>query len=86
MFRLENNRIVLYDDKKIMGYVFFSTNINVVNILQVYVDPHYRGRGVANRLMKYTYRYFQKRDREFNMMCSYAKKWLEKRQKNEGSR
>ncbi len=86
MFRLENNKIILYDGDQVMGYVFFSTNVNIVNILQVYVNPLYRGRGVANRLMKYTYRYFEKRDREFNMMCTYAKKWLEKRNQSERGR
>lgn len=79
MFNVESNRILLKDDDNIIGYVFYKIENNLVSIMQVYVDSKYRNMGYANKLMDYTYNYFNKNNYDIEMVCSYAKKWLEKR-------
>ena len=62
MYIVEENRIVVKDNKEIVGYVFFKKDENVVSIIQVYVDPKYRNLGYANKLMAYTVNYFKNKN------------------------
>lgn len=78
MYIVEDNRIVLKNNEEIVGHVFFKKEGNVVSIIQVYVDPKYRSLGYANKLMAYTVNYFKNKNMKLEMICSYAKKWIER--------
>lgn len=75
MIKKIDNRIV-YIDKEIKGYVEFIINGNIVTITHTYVDESLRGKGIASKLMEYTYNYFK--NYEIKSTCEYASNWLTK--------
>lgn len=84
-FKIEENKISLVDEQEQMiGEVRFVILLNnKVDINFVYVKPEYRGMKVASDLMDYTYDYFKSGRKEITASCPYAKRWIERYEKEE---
>ncbi len=79
-YQIENNRIFkLNEQNEVTAELrFIKMSNDSVNINFVYVNPNYRGQGLAGDLMNYAYNYFKKNNYQISASCPYAKKWLEK--------
>lgn len=84
-FKIEKNRILLVDEQEQMiGEVrFVMLPNNRVDINFVYVKPEYRGTGIASELMDYTYDHLKGNRKEITAGCPYAKRWIERYEKEE---
>ncbi|MDO4903417.1 MAG: GNAT family N-acetyltransferase [Limosilactobacillus sp.] len=74
-FKVYGNRIIALDaNEKMMGEIDFPpvTDGRVV-VERVFVDPDFRGQGVAGKLVKEFVDYAKKQDLTVKLMCPYAK-------------
>ena len=78
--RRELGRIYILDDhNKFVGDVKFpSIGDGKVMVTSVYVDSTYRGKGIADILMKELIKYLEADELKAFVKCSYAKAWFEK--------
>ncbi len=67
----ENNELVAE-----VTYVFAKNG--VVNINHTYVNPQYRGKGIAGKLMETMVEYLRKNSLKTIAQCSYANSWFKK--------
>lgn len=83
-FIKEENRIYLKgDNNNIIAEINFSkVDNNTYDIFRMFVDPTFRGKGLASKLMKETVNYIKSKNCNVTASCSYAKKWLEKNMLN----
>ncbi len=75
-------KIEFVDDK---GQIVSAASLRIlsekeVDISHVYVDPNYRGQGIAGTMMKEVAEYLRKEAITAVASCSYASSWLEKHQ------
>ena len=75
----EDNRYYLVDNNKITAEVCFKIDNNVCDIYHTYVDPNYRGNGLAKILLDELLSDLEKKNIEAKATCSYASSYLEKR-------
>jgi predicted GNAT family acetyltransferase len=75
----ENNRIYLNNTHgKVIGEVTFSQlSQEIVNIEHTYVDPSFRGQGIADKLLRALAVKLRQEGKRAYPTCSYAIKWFE---------
>jgi ribosomal-protein-alanine N-acetyltransferase len=49
----EHKYLVARDDDKVVGYIGIEKILDEVHIINMAVDPQYRGKGIGNRLMQH---------------------------------
>lgn len=77
----ENDRSVAYDEDKIIGECVFVEKDDTWNIVHTEVDDAYQGQGIARKLVECVIENAKKCNKELIADCSYAKKVLERQNK-----
>lgn len=76
MFSIGDNKVVYKENNEEVAYVLFSKKDDkTISIDKVFVRGDKRGRGIASKMLEYTYDYFTKKNVKINYECSYSKKW-----------
>ena len=76
MLEVLENKIIYKLNNMEIGYVLFSNiSDNEISIDKVYVKENQRGKGIASKMLEYTYEYFSKKNIKVSYECSYAKNW-----------
>lgn len=76
MFQIEKNKILYKEQNKIIGFVeFIDIDEMTVDIIRTVVDPSFRGKGFASKLLEYTFHYFENQHKKVICSCSYAAAW-----------
>lgn len=71
------------DNKIIAELDFEKTDENTYNIYNTFVDESLRGKGIANELVTRAYKEITEvRKSKVTATCSYARKWLERKNKS----
>ena len=71
------------DNKIIAELDFEKTDENTYNIYHTFVDESLRGKGIANELVTRAYKEITEvRKSKVTATCSYARKWLERKNKS----
>lgn len=78
MFNFTNDRMILIKDGITVGHVLFKKENCLYIIVQVYVDPVFRGQNMGNVLMNEFCNFLSKNNYKCKNICSYAVKWFEK--------
>ena len=76
--QIRNTAIYLLDGMKVAGYVSWSRQNDAMIIEHTFVDPAYRGQGLARRLMEEAVKKAKGEGSHIVPICSYAKSYLEK--------
>ncbi len=76
--QIRNTAIYLLDGMKVAGYVSWSKENDAMIIEHTFVDPAYRGQGLAGRLMEEAVKKAKGEGWHIVPICSYAKSYLEK--------
>ncbi len=84
-FTKELNRIYLKDENEniIAEIEFEEIEEGTYNIYHTFVDESLRGKGIASKLVEEAVKEIESRNGKIQATCSYAKKWIERRRKNE---
>ncbi len=77
----EENKSVAYDDNKQVGESDFIEKGDTWNIVHTEVDDTYQGQGIARKLVECVIENAKKANKEIVADCSYAKRVLERRNK-----
>ncbi len=73
----EQNKIIYIEDNEEMGFVeYIPKDNNTVDIIHTYVDPKYRGKKIASKLLNYLFERLKQEDKKAICSCSYAKDWV----------
>ncbi|MCR5230961.1 MAG: N-acetyltransferase [Solobacterium sp.] len=77
----EENRIYAEDQAgRIIAEIDFPSEDGVYYITHTFVDESLRGQGIASLLVQEAVSDIEKHGGKVQAVCSYAKRWLEKRQ------
>lgn len=82
-FIYKENEIIIKDNNEIIAQIKFKKiNNDTYDIYKTYVNPAYRGKKIAQMLVKEAYNYLK--DKGYNIIatCSYANKWLQTNEKS----
>ena len=82
---IEQNKIYAIDkENKIIAEIDFEkVDENTYNIYHTFVDESLRGQGIANELVTRAYKEITEvRKSKVTATCSYARKWLERKNKS----
>ena len=82
---IDQNRIYANnEDNKIIAEIDFEkVDENTYNIYHTFVDESLRGQGIANELVTRAYKEITEvRNSKVTATCSYARKWLERKNKS----
>lgn len=76
----DNDRFYVCDtnDKQIAEMTFIRVGKNKATINYTYIDPDYRGKGIAEKLLDLVVKKLQQENREIIPICSFAIKKLSK--------
>lgn len=76
----EYGRIYSVDDNKdvIAEVTFVYKGNTTIDIIHTYVNPIFRGQGVAGKLMEIVAQYLKEKGLQASASCSYANTWLKK--------
>jgi len=79
-FQFTEGRVFSVDEKQevIAEATYHSIGQNAVDIDHTYVNPAYRGQGVAGKLMQAVAAYLRKNGLKAAASCSYASAWFQK--------
>lgn len=82
-FKVENNRIFFESENgEILAEIEFEEiEKEKFNIYHTFVDESLRGQGVASKLVEKAVAEIKAKNGTVQATCSYAKKWLEKHNK-----
>lgn len=75
-FEYEPGRFYAEKDGKTIAELIFTIENNFISINHTYVDPTYRGRGIAGKLMLTAINYAQEHQFKINPVCAYAKEFF----------
>lgn len=78
-YRIEDNRIFKLNEQNevVTELRFIPMSSESVNINFVYVNPDYRGQGLATDVMEFAVSYFKEKKYNIKASCPFAKRWLE---------
>ncbi len=80
MFDVKGNKIIYIENNEVIGYVLFSKKDDkTISIDKVFVNENKRGKGIASKMLEYTYDYFTKKNIKIIYECSYSNAWHESR-------
>ena len=81
-FKINENKDLIYigeSEETKEAYVTFPANMKGVLVVRhVFVDPKYRGQGVASKLMNELVKYARENNKKITCMCNYASSWFSK--------
>ena len=77
VFEPIKNRTAAYLDKSLVGLCEYADKGNVWRIEHTWVEPVYRNKGLADRLVEKTVAEAEVRGMKVDAVCSFAIKWLE---------
>lgn len=85
-FQFENGRVFSIDDNQeiIAEATYHSFGENAVDIDHTYVNPAYRGQGIAGKLMEAVAVYLRENGLKAVGSCSYANAWFDKHKETYG--
>ena len=72
----DNKKFYIKENDKILAYISYEIENNVINILSTFVDESLRGKGIAKILMQKVIEFTKKNNYKIIPTCSYAKKYL----------
>ncbi|OQY42351.1 MAG: hypothetical protein B6227_02410 [Fusobacteriia bacterium 4572_74] len=78
---LDDNKFLVMDGDIEAGYLVYSLKDNTIYILTIFVDPKYRNRSLAKRLLDECVDYIRKEEFKTVPICSYAARVFEKSNK-----
>ena len=83
-FIKEKERIYAKDEnEKIIAQIEFKEiEQGTYNIYHTFVDESLRGQGIASKLVQEAVEEIKSRNGKITASCSYAKRWIEKNDKN----
>lgn len=55
----ENKIIGYYQDNKLVGFLIYEQNYEIIDLLYIVVDKLYRNRGIGNNLLEYLINYYE---------------------------
>ena len=83
MFKIEDNKILYEEKEEVLGFIeFIYLDSNTVDIINTYVNPNHRGKGIAKKLVEYALPYFGQKGITTKYSCSYVKKYEEEKNEN----
>lgn len=72
-YKFSKTQIEAFENDKLVGNVILGRQSeNVYRVLRVYVDPLFRGRGIASQLVDQTILYARQNKLKLVAVCSYA--------------
>jgi len=78
-YTYDEKSISLFDgDKKIAYVTLRKENDKIVCLDKVFVDPEFRGQGIAAQIMDHTATHFAQKGITMKPVCSYAHIWLKR--------
>ncbi|MDO5018144.1 MAG: GNAT family N-acetyltransferase [Lagierella massiliensis] len=83
VFEFENKRSAAYEGDKLVGECTFSNANGVMIINYTGVEPEYRGKGIAKKLVFEIVKAAREKDMKIIPLCPYAKKEFEKNKEYE---
>lgn len=75
-FDEKNNRVIAYDENKIIGICEYLVNNNEWNIIHTEVNKDYQGQGIARKLVNKVIEEANKKQKNITAECSYAYKLI----------
>lgn len=82
MIDVLNKKITYKLNNSEVGYILFSNvDDNTIIIDKVFVNESNRGKGIASKMLEFTYDYFTKKNIKIIYECYYSKKWRKKNKK-----
>lgn len=73
-----NNTLVLLNDKRqAVGEMGFSKNSDVLIVTRTFINPAFRGQGLAELLMNRAVEIAKKENLKISATCSYGVKYIE---------
>lgn len=74
----ENGRIYSLDDNNVLiaEVTFVFKENTTIDIIHTYVNPIFRGQGVAGKMMEIVAQYLKEKGLQASASCSYANAWL----------
>jgi len=54
------------------AYLLFNIKENVMEILETYTPPEYRGRGIASKILKHALEFAKEKNLKVRPICSYS--------------
>lgn len=80
-FEFLNNKILAKQENKMIGYVQLGAQTkNVYRVLSVFVEPDFRGQGIAGQLMQHTVEWARQNNAKLVPVCSFAVAFFSKKQ------
>ena len=76
-FEPDRLRATAYEGSTAIGVCTFSEEDQIWTIEHTYVDPPYRDRGIADRLVEKVVTEAKSREKKVVPVCSYAAEWFE---------
>ena len=73
----EERRISLQDHDTLVGEVTWEEKDNTLYIQHTYVNPQYRGKGIASSLIEALVKQLEEQKKSCIPTCSYAKHWFQ---------
>ena len=83
IFDKDNNQAVAYDNNLKIGECVFLESEDSWNIIHTEVKDSYQGQGIARKLVDCIFENAKKYNKNLIADCSYAKKVIERRKKEE---
>lgn len=77
-FLKDENKVVAYDNKNIIGECEFIAINNIWNIIHTEVNEKYQGQKIARKLVELVVEKAKENNKEIIAECSYAKKIINK--------
>lgn len=73
-----NNTLILLNDKKqAVGELGFSKNLDALIVIRTFINPAFRGQGLAKLLMKRAIEIAKNENLEISATCSYGVTYIE---------
>ncbi len=77
-FLKDENKVIAYDNKNIIGECEFIIDKNTWNIIHTYVKKEYQGQKIARKLVELVVEKAKENNKQLIAECSYAKKIINK--------
>jgi len=79
-WKYEDGRIYSLDEQNnlIAEVTYVQKEDGEIDIDEVYVNPEFRGQGIAGKAMEETAEFLRKKGLKTTATCSYANSWLKK--------
>lgn len=76
-FLKKDSKFYIKREELTLGHIEFLEKNNVIYINKVFVDKSFRGKGIANKLMKQIVCISKSENKKIKPICSFAIGWFE---------